>query len=352
MLGFDRQAARWTWTAVAVLLLVCLIYTVRSTLLVFTIALLFAYLLYPLVNLLNRALPFERTRGVALALAYVILLGVVVMLAVLIGSRVAEQAQLLAKRFPEMLASWQAPATAPAPSDLKAQVVESVRAEVVRRANDLAHVLPAASVKLVSVASNLIFVIIVPVLAFFFLKDGEQIRAHILAMVESGPGRARLDSLMEDVHHLLAHYMRAVVMLCLATFVAYSIAFTVMGLPFGVLLAVVAMCFEIVPTLGPLAAAIVIILVSALSASHVLAVIVFLIVYRLFQDYVLSPHLMGQGVQLHALLVLFGVFAGAEVAGVAGSFLSVPLLALARIFYLHLRRSRVATPSEIVRVAG
>ena len=56
----------------------------------------------------------------------------------------------------------------------------------------------------------------------------------------------------------------------------------------------------------------------------------------MFQDYVLSPHLMGQGVELHPLLVLFGVFGGAEVAGVAGSFLSVPVLAMARILYLRI----------------
>jgi predicted PurR-regulated permease PerM len=117
-----------------------------------------------------------------------------------------------------------------------------------------------------------------------------------------------------------------------------------------VLLATVAMCLEIIPSLGPLVAALIIILVSAISGSHVLALIVFLLLYRLFQDYVLSPHLMGQGVQLHSLLVLFGVFAGAEVAGVAGSFLSVPLLALVRVFYLHLRRSRAGTPAEPARL--
>ena len=59
MLGIDRHAARWTWTVIAVLLLVDLIYQVRSTLFVFTIALLFAYLLYPLVNLIDRVLPFQ-----------------------------------------------------------------------------------------------------------------------------------------------------------------------------------------------------------------------------------------------------------------------------------------------------
>jgi predicted PurR-regulated permease PerM len=51
---------------------------------------------------------------------------------------------------------------------------------------------------------------------------------------------------------------------------------------------------------------------------------------------------MGQGVELHPLLVLFGVFAGAEVAGIAGTFLSVPVLALVRILYLRFRKARVS----------
>ena len=89
--------------------------------------------------------------------------------------------------------------------------------------------------------------------------------------------------------------------------------------------------------------------VSAIAGVTVVPVIIFLGLYRLFQDYVLSPHLMGQGVELHPLLVLFGVFAGAEVAGVAGSFLSVPLLALGRVFYIHLRARLVAEHPSVVR---
>jgi len=98
---------------------------------------------------------------------------------------------------------------------------------------------------------------------------------------------------------------------------------------------------EFIPMLGPLTAGILIVIVSAVSGSHVLGVIIFLLAYRMFQDYVLSPHLMGQGVELHPLLVLFGVFAGAEVAGIAGTFLSVPVLALVRILYLRFRKARV-----------
>ena len=103
--------------------------------------------------------------------------------------------------------------------------------------------------------------------------------------------------------------------------------------------------------IGPLTAAITIIIVAGLSGASVLGVIIFLAAYRLFQDYILSPHVMGSGLELHPLMILFGVFAGAEVAGVAGAFLSVPTLALVRVFYVRLRKSRARpqlTPRPIV----
>src|SRR5215472_2883616 len=182
MLGVSRKAVRYTWSTVLVLLALWLIYTVRSTLFIFVLALLFAYLLAPLVNLLDRALPGTRARGAALALAYIIFIGAAVLLTTQIGSRVVDQAQTLTKHFPDMIAKWEAPSPQqPANvNDLKTQLIENVRDELVRRANDLIHVLPAAGVKLMSVASDLVFVVIVPILAFFFLKDSEAIREHIL----------------------------------------------------------------------------------------------------------------------------------------------------------------------------
>jgi predicted PurR-regulated permease PerM len=59
--------------------------------------------------------------------------------------------------------------------------------------------------------------------------------------------------------------------------------------------------------------------------------IAFLVAFRVLQDYVISPRLMSRGVELHPILVIFGVFAGAEIGGIAGVFLSVPALALARL---------------------
>jgi predicted PurR-regulated permease PerM len=186
-------------------------------------------------------------------------------------------------------------------------------------------------------------VVIIPILAFFFLKDAGVMRQHILDLVEDGPRRALLDEVMADLHLLLAHYMRALMMLSAAAFTAYSIFFSIVGVPYAILLGALGGLLEFIPMLGPLAAGVTIVVVGAVSGANVPLMIIFLLAYRVFQDYVLSPHLMGQGVEVHPLLVLFGVFAGAEVAGIPGTFLSVPVLAMVRIVYLRIRKARLGS---------
>jgi predicted PurR-regulated permease PerM len=167
--------------------------------------------------------------------------------------------------------------------------------------------------------------------------------------VDEGPRRELMDDVLADVHLLLARYIRNLVLLSLATFTAYSISFSIMGVPYAVLLAVVAGMLEFIPTLGPFVSAAVIVLVGAISGESVVAMLIFLLAYRVFQDYILSPLLMKQGMELHPLLVMFGVFAGAEVAGVAGAFLSVPVLALVRLLYERIRKARRAATLTPVR---
>jgi predicted PurR-regulated permease PerM len=344
MLGIDRRAARYAWTAALVLLGLWLVYVVRTTLFVFVLALLFAYLLSPLVNFLDQVLPSSRTRTPALALAFVIFVAIVIFIGGQIGSRVVEQGNTLVGRLPAMLQAWKEPTPTASSTfnSLKQQVIGRVQAEIAQRSTDILEALPKAGLKALSVASNVIYLVIIPILAFFFLKDGDLIRQHILEMLEDGPRRALLDDVLDDIHLLLAHYMRVLVLLSLASFTAYSIFFSIVGVPYAILLAALAGMLEFIPMIGPLTAGITILVVAGVSGAHVVTVLIFLLAYRLFQDYVLSPHLMGQGVELHPLLVLFGVFAGAEVAGIPGTFLSVPILALTRVLYLRVRKTRLS----------
>ena len=332
MLGFDSRAARWTWTAVLVLLATWLLYLLRFTLFLFILAVLFAYLLAPLVNLINRFLPGKRTRTPALALAYVLVVGLVVLGSTLIGSRVVQQANQLAQTFPKTLERWE--------DVFQNQVPDSMKTELTTRVNGLIASLPGYSLKFLALLGNLIYVVIIPILAFLCLKDGALVKEHIVSLMEPGPQRKLLENILADMDLVLAHYMRALVLLSITTFTCYSIFLTIVGVPYGILLGVLAGMLEFIPAVGPLTAGIVALAVGGATSGHWIPLLIFLVVFRMFQDYVVSPHLMGQGVELHPLLMLFGVFAGAELAGVAGTFLSVPVLALARVLYLRVYQAR------------
>src|SRR5215472_8882778 len=188
MLGFDRKAARYVWTAALIVLLIVLVYLVRKTLFVFALAILFAYLLSPLVNILNRWLPL-RTRTAALALAYVIFVGLMVLLGTQIGSRVVDQSKQLEKDLPARMANWEKPSPdlSPTMNAFRTQIVERVRQQVTEGSTDILSGIAQAGLKAVSVASDLIYVVIVPILAFFFLQDGPVIRQHMLDLVDEGP---------------------------------------------------------------------------------------------------------------------------------------------------------------------
>jgi predicted PurR-regulated permease PerM len=351
MLGIDKRAAQYTWTAALVLLLFWLLYLMRTTLFVFIVALLFAYLLAPLVNIIDRLLPGSRTRTPALALAYLIFIALLYVGVTQIGERIFDQANSFGKSVPALLATWQQPSktASPALNSFKAQIIQKVREQVSKSSGDIIAAIPRAGVKILSLASNLIFVVIVPILGFFFLKDGRDIVAQFVEMVEDGPRRSLLDDLLADTSLLLAHYMRAILLLSLAAFTAYSIFFYILQVPYSFLLAALAGALEFIPMIGPLTAGEVILIVTGVSGGPLLSALIFLIVYRVFQDYVLSPQLMRAGVELHPLFVLFGVFAGAEIAGIPGAFLSVPVLAIVRIFYRRIRQVRVLSRRPVVK---
>ena len=339
MLGLDRRAARYTWTAVFILLLVALLYLIRETLFIFAEALLFAYLLWPLVKLLDRRLP-GRSKVLALTFVYLALVGFLIVIGIAIGSRVVHQANALAARLPELLSKLEPPtasAVSPSAQTLKSTVISTVRQHLANHSRDLLALLPNAALGVISRAGSLIFIVLVPILSFFFLKDGRQMLNSTVGILAAGARRDMVERIAADLHVLLAQYMRALVLLGVVASLTYGLFFTIIGVPYGILLAAVAFPLEFIPMVGPLAGAAIVLLVAGLSGfHHLLAIFVFLVAFRFFQDYVVSPHLLSAGMKLHPLLVIFGVLAGASIAGVGGCFLSVPVLATLRIVYRQL----------------
>ena len=335
---FDSRAARATWTVLVIVLALLAAYRVRQTLFVFVIAILFAYLLFPLMDLIFRRFP-AKTRTPALAVTFLLVLAMVGSLLGFIGTVAVQQGTTFAKAAPAFIERAQQ-AEPPA-----AGAVESVRQRALRllgdqfRAHydDIVSVIPRVSLQVLSASRNLVFLIIIPILSFFILRDGREIRDAFLDLVPTR--RAGVEDVLADIHLLLLQYMRALLLLSCSTFIVFATGLSLLGVSYPILLAAIAFLFEFVPLLGPLAAALIVLAVSAASGyPHLLFLLLFLGLFRMLQDYALSPALMSHGVELHPLAVIFGVFAGAEIGGVAGVFLAVPVLAAARLLYRHLKR--------------
>ena len=127
------------------------------------------------------------------------------------------------------------------------------------------------------------------------------------------------------LHLLLGQYVRALVLLALITFVVWSAAFLAAGVPYALVLAGIGGALEFIPVIGPLSAGVVAIGVCLFAGyDHPWLLAVFILVWRGIQDYNINPFVMARGIDIHPALVIVGVLAGGEVAGVAGMFLSVP----------------------------
>ncbi len=349
MLGIDSRIARYAWTVIAIVALAVLVFEIRDTLFVFVTALFFAYLLWPMLRYLEKRVP-GRSRGPALAIIYTILIGLLSLIAFEIGSRVLAEANSLAARFPEIVSKLNESqkTTSPHPlHSLKQVVILGIQKAVVEHSQEIVSSVPKLAVRAASVGEVILFILLIPILSFFFLKDGYAIREGFLSLVPEGRARRQVEDVADHLHVLLSEYMRALFLLAAIAFGAYALFFSLIKLPYAMLLAAMGFPLEFIPIVGPLVAFGLIMLVSFFSGyGHLLLLVMFLVIFRVVQDYLISPHLMSSEFKLHPLIIIFGVLAGAEAAGIIGSFVSVPVLAFARIAYLRLRRRRLVTVDE------
>src|SRR5205085_1700967 len=112
--------------------------------------------------------------------------------------------------------------------------------------------------------------------------------------------------------------------------------FLIIGVPYAVVLGIIAGLFEFIPLAGPLTVAtLAVLLASFHSPGQALAVFLFLVVLRIIHDYVTYPRIIGQGIHLHPLAVILAILCGAELAGIAGIFLAIPAIAIISVAYRH-----------------
>jgi predicted PurR-regulated permease PerM len=346
--GLDPRAARVAWTILVFLAALGLIYAVRYVLFLVALSLFFAYLLFPLVRLTQQWVIYSRP--LAIAVVYLVLLAVLGGAGVAVGPRLATEVQGLAQTLPEMstrIQSGEIVIGLLARGGWESQQIREIDRLVQSHMGDIVGYAQRATASVLKWLAGAWVIVLIPVFAFFILKDVERFTSTTIWRLGHGRRRGMWWGIAEDLHLLLGQYVRALLLLALITFVAWSVAFLAAGVPYALVLAGIGGALEFIPVIGPLTAGVVAIGVCLFAGyDHPWLLAAFILVWRGIQDYAVNPLVMARGIDIHPALVIVGVLAGGEIAGVAGMFLSVPVIAAARIVVRRLQAPETGPVSD------
>jgi predicted PurR-regulated permease PerM len=324
-----------------------IVYKLTAVILLIVLSIFFAYLVAPLVEFVHRPIRIggrERLmpRGIAIGIVYLFLffsVGLVIYLLVpRLGSQFpefAEQAKAYSKtvggsieHLNEYLRQHNVPQN----------FVDAINSNVPRIAEKVGEFVSVVATSVVGwMLAFIPWLVLIPIFSFFLLKDAESFRRSALQMLPRGRWRWRGDEFFQDINSTLAAYVRAQLTASVLVGLICGIGFAVLGLPNALVLGVLAGVFEFVPLVGPLLIALIAVTLAMLHSGlgTALVVMLFLGVLRILQDYVIYPRLIGQGIHLHPMAVILSILCGAELAGVAGIFLAIPVIALLTVAYRH-----------------
>lgn len=349
----ERRAARIeTSTVLRVLFTVLLVaamlwtlYALEGVLLLLVLAIFFAYLIAPLVDLVERPVRIAGRlrhlgRAPAIAAVYLFVFGGIGVAANVLLPLLGSQLTQFTAQAPTYINYARSQAQAWTwfinPEALPAAVREPVQSALGRTMEAAGQWVSAGVSGAIGVLTFLPWLVLIPILAFFLLKDATIFQTAALRMVPDGARRDRGRALLRDLDGALAAYIRAQLLACLLIGAICTIGFLLIGLPYALVLGLLAGLLEFIPLVGPLVVAIVATVVGGFHAmTQAIVVIVFLGVLRVAQDYVIYPRLIGRGIHMHPLAVILAILCGAELAGVAGIFLAIPTVAVLSVIVRH-----------------
>lgn len=347
------------WGVLIRFLLICvvgyLVYRGRFVWVTVLVSSLLALVLYPSVNYLSRPPLWGMTRPARRTLAALVLfvfLGLALYWTyyLLVAPFIADSASLYGS-LERAVMGWKG-------------LVENVRTIYFRlpqgaqdaiRGLDLSNITNGVPRFLTSIVETsaqwlviLVDLVLIPVLAFYFIVEARGLKREFLALV---PPRWRRDavSIARSTGRILRDYTIANLILCLLAGVVVYIALRLLHVPYALSLAVLAGLTRFIPVVGPILGGIPIVLISLTQGYSVgVATLLFFVTLHLVESKFLLPKLIGDRLHMHGAVVLVALLLGGEFAGIPGMFIAAPTAALLRVLLrTYLLRSRRYRTEEV-----
>ena len=313
--------------------IVWFLYVERAILTPFILGAIFAYLFNPVVSFFEHKIKIPRT--ITVFIIYAVIMFLIIALGILLTRRLLAESFELGS-FIRITLNTAKEQINNLPDFIRPTVIDtliSLEKSKLFSTSSLFFLFPQAISRIVS-----FFIFLVS--GFYFLKEGRTIFDRLLLFVPQDY-RLDLEILFRKINAVLSSYLREQLFLVLFVSVALFVALSIFGVRFALIMAIFSGFAEIVPLIGPIVAGAVAMLVVFVTGNNnfslqpstaALVVAAIYFVVRQFQDYFVTPHVMGKIAKLHPIVILFAVLAGEHTAGILGLILAVPIAAILKIF--------------------
>lgn len=334
--------------------------TIRSIIVFILISVLLAYMLLPSVEWLSKKRVFNlnpRTqRLIATILVFVCFIGILIAAVSLIITPLTNEIGEFGKNFKTY--TIQLSVFADRVSHLYDKLVPSDIQEIIGRLDytKLTSRLDIYVQKIWNLTNSsigfIVELVLIPVLAFYFVLDYRSLTREIYGLVPNDRRREAF-RIGRGIGIIMQSYIYGQVILCVIAGVLTGLFLAFVGMPYVIVLAIFAAVTRAIPIIGPVASGIPIILIGFVNSSDFrlpIYLLIFVIVMHFAESKFIMPKLIGSRMHLHPALVIIVLLVGAQFFGLAGMFLAAPVAAvireLVRFYYIHPHSRKVILDGE------
>jgi predicted PurR-regulated permease PerM len=192
----------------------------------------------------------------------------------------------------------------------------------------------------ISWASHLIELILLPILAFYFVVDGRSLRNEFLRYLPRHHLRTTL-AIITECTAIMRAYLVAQFLLALIAGVVVGVGLGLLGMKYAVILGIIAGVTRAVPVIGPLLGGVPVGVLAFVQSTQnhdyaqFFGIITGFTILHLIESKLIMPQFLGSRLHLHAVLIIIALLLGGEFFGLMGMFLAVPTAALLRVLLMH-----------------
>jgi predicted PurR-regulated permease PerM len=293
-------------------------------------ALLFSILLLPLAKFFERRLKFSR--GISSGIAVILFILGIVIIFYMIGSQIAN----LGQDWPLFKSQLHSSLT-----ELQKWISATFHYNIEKQKNYISNATSGAlsggtsfiGSTLLSVSSLILFIVLTLIYTFFMLLYRKVLLKFLIALVNE-QNSIIVKDVVSNIQIVIRKYILGLLLEMLIVASLCWISFGILGIKYFILLGLITALFNIVPYVGIFTALLISALITFATtgiSTHLLLVVITIVLIHLIDSNILLPFIVGSKVSINALVTVIGVVAGEMLWGLPGMFLSVPMIAMAKI---------------------